>query len=337
MAGPGADSMFPRLAFSMLSYFNNCTETGAGAATGGGAAGAVTGASEIFRASFLESTAVTKHPTPSGAAVPVLVPMVVAAIVRSDRPQRSSSRPKPKPLSTYPAPPQRSFDLGAVTPEILLQIADHLAASDILRLLLTCRDIHTLLTPHLLRLALTTRLPHTGNTILHWACTHGHLTLARTLLSRGLPSSVRNAAGWTPLHLSLRHRHPLITSLLLSSGASVTATCSGNADDAGATPLHLAADGAAALQLLTHGACVSARTKVGLTPLHRACRRGAGDVVDVLLAHGAREGARGRDGFGQSPLEYAIASGRVELVCGQSGREGDREVFTRAWRAGELA
>jgi len=207
-----------------------------------------------------------------------------------------------------------AFDLGALAPELLLQIADHLTAADMVSLLRTCRDISALVAPHMLRLAARTRLSKAGNTVLHWASIHGHASLARALLQRGLSATAVNGAAWTALHHSVRHGHTAIARLLLAAGADVRAVCGGAPEDAGCTPLHFAGDAATALLLLRHGADVAASHAAGMTPLHRACRRGADAVVDVLLAHGAGLHARSRDSFGRSPLEYAIASGNVGTV-----------------------
>lgn len=86
-------------------------------------------------------------------------------------------------------------------------------------------------------------------------------------------------------------------------------------DDAGRTPLHLAATHChidAAKLLLDRGAKIDAKAVGGTTPLDLAAQAGCVDVVNLLLSKGAKINLR--DDQGRTPLDRAIQWHRDEVV-----------------------
>ena len=86
-------------------------------------------------------------------------------------------------------------------------------------------------------------------------------------------------------------------------------------DDAGRTPLHLAATRChvdAAKLLLDKGAKIDAKAAGGTTPLDLAAQAGCVDMVNLLLTKGAKVNAR--DDQGRTPLDRAMQWHRDEVV-----------------------
>ncbi|HUE77561.1 MAG TPA: ankyrin repeat domain-containing protein [Longimicrobiales bacterium] len=119
--------------------------------------------------------------------------------------------------------------------------------------------------------------------------------------------------GWTPLHLAAFFGQPEATAWLLEKGADTKAR-SRNAE--ANTPLHAALAGAndsvVIGLLLEAGADPNAGAAQGVTPLHLAASRGNGEVVDLLLARGARAAAM-EDG--RLPSALADERGHPDLVA----------------------
>jgi len=86
-------------------------------------------------------------------------------------------------------------------------------------------------------------------------------------------------------------------------------------DDAGRTPLHLAATRCridAAKLLLDKGAKIDAKAAGGTTALHLAAQSGCLDMVNLLLSKGAKVNAR--DDQERTPLDRAMRWHRDEVV-----------------------
>jgi ankyrin repeat protein len=97
-------------------------------------------------------------------------------------------------------------------------------------------------------------------------------------------------------------------------------------DDAGRTPLHLAATHChtdVVLLLLNKGAKINVKAEGGATPLHLAAQEGCTDVVNLLLAKGAKVNAR--DDQERTPLDRAVQWHRdavAELLRQHGGLSG---------------
>lgn len=112
-----------------------------------------------------------------------------------------------------------------------------------------------------------------------------------------------DSSGRTALHHAVLNHNSEIVQLLLGASADLN-----RADKQGFTALHLAAQNHridVARNLLEHGAVIDPLDKNGNTPLFRAVfeSRGRGDMIRLLLAHGADKGRK--NAHGVSPLELA--------------------------------
>ena len=115
-----------------------------------------------------------------------------------------------------------------------------------------------------------------GGTALHHAAWHGRADAVQCILDRGCPVSVRDDYNWTALHHACQNGHKEAAKTLLRAGAS--------ANEPG-------------------GLAQMARYPQELRPLHWAAFMGHGDVVRLLLEHGADVHAK--DGDGRSALFLA--------------------------------
>ncbi|XP_067683775.1 histone-lysine N-methyltransferase EHMT1-like [Haliotis asinina] len=115
--------------------------------------------------------------------------------------------------------------------------------------------------------------------------------------------NLQDTAGMTALHFAVAHKKVEAINLLLDHGADVNA-----ADDHGFTPLFLAtgryADYDVALTLLQKsGIAVNCVNYNGATPLHGAAHAQNPDCVRLLIRHGACTTAKSKDGA--SPLDLS--------------------------------
>ena len=145
-----------------------------------------------------------------------------------------------------------------------------------------------------------------GRTALMAAAGHGHLDLARRLLSRG--ADVRACGGelGTALQFAASDGNPKMVCLLLDHHSDPNAITPRSNE----TPLMAAARSGqddAARVLIAAGACVNARNRFGSTALMCAASGGFDETVNLLLASGADRAARDRNG--ETAADYAAHSG----------------------------
>jgi ankyrin repeat protein len=129
---------------------------------------------------------------------------------------------------------------------------------------------------------------HTDYRAIHEYATDGNIAeLTQDLATYPGDVNLTDDAGRTPLHLAATHCHMDAAKLLLDKGAKVDAKAAG-----GTTPLDLAAQAGCVDMvnlLLAKGAKINARDDQGRTPLDRAMQWHRDEVVRVLQAHGGIE------------------------------------------------
>jgi ankyrin repeat protein len=168
-------------------------------------------------------------------------------------------------------------------------------------------------------------LPHWRWTLLQLAtAADASLDVVKALVDAGSDVTAQDNEGNTSLHRAVKRigREKLSTKdyegiirLLLEKKADVRVANLG-----GITPLHMAAasraDPSAIEILIEAGADVNLKTLAssgGWTPLHGAAARNSGDIVAVLLKHGADPTAK--DFRGMTPLQAA-----EQCSCAEAAR-----------------
>lgn len=183
-----------------------------------------------------------------------------------------------------------------------------------------------------------------GRTALHMAAGLGGAEVAKLLLRAGAEVNAQDKYGWTPLRVAVRAYQMDTVELLLGREAQVNAKCkqgqtaldlavSIGADEivgilieAGAkvnvtggpsehTPLHSAAelgDTTLVKTLLSKGAVVDARDRMGVPVLFLAVEGGHREVLEVLIDAGADIKAKEKNG--RTALHRAVRSGLKDMV-----------------------
>jgi ankyrin repeat protein len=133
-----------------------------------------------------------------------------------------------------------------------------------------------------------------GDAPLHAAARKGHGAVVECLLKHGADVESREKYNWVALHIAAAFGHLQVVKCLLANGADP------NAKFQGGTALHRAAAGGflpIVERLLASGADKDALDNESNTPLHDAAScSGQGEVIEYLLARGARPDVRNKQG-----------------------------------------
>ena len=156
---------------------------------------------------------------------------------------------------------------------------------------------------------------HEDQTVLHHACTNGHLNIVRLLLREKADCYLADNRGWTALHCAAVEGHlDVVVELCMHRHIDVTAT-----NDDENTPLHYLArvpyvplmDKILAM-FLAGGADVNALNTNLETPLHMAVWKNNLGMVGLLLRNGADPNIRNiKD---SSPWDWAVVAQNHDFI-----------------------
>jgi ankyrin repeat protein len=141
----------------------------------------------------------------------------------------------------------------------------------------------------------------------------GRLELVNRLLAANKSlAKAYSKDGWTALHLAAFFGHKDVALAALNAGAEVNAVTRNAMLN---QPLHAAAagrHGEIVKLLLEHGANPNARQHGGWTALHAAAQSGEAGIIRTLLENGADPGARAENN--QTALDLALTRGHQAAV-----------------------
>jgi ankyrin repeat protein len=145
-------------------------------------------------------------------------------------------------------------------------------------------------------------LNYEDNMTLQEASRRGLLTVAQSLLDRGVDVNSLDTNRRTSLHVASEIGTLEVARLLINRGADVDCR-----DNDGKTPLHLSSTSGhvdIARLLLDRGADVDTISQQRFTPLHKASQNGHFEVMQLLIERGADVNAVGD--YGVTPLRMAL-------------------------------
>jgi len=152
-----------------------------------------------------------------------------------------------------------------------------------------------------------------GNTPLHRAALRGSRDVLAVLVAHGASIRERNRKGQQPLDLACDWDNRKAIGFLLEHGAiaDVEALCTAS-EYCGREVMEL---------LISHGAPVTARDRIGSTALHYAAKKGNVEAVRILVEKGADCNAPDRKGI--TPFQWAAWGGSM----GEAFYQKDRKVM----------
>uniref|UniRef100_A0A8C5ID17 Uncharacterized protein n=1 Tax=Junco hyemalis TaxID=40217 RepID=A0A8C5ID17_JUNHY len=149
-------------------------------------------------------------------------------------------------------------------------------------------------------------------TPLHIASHRGHADAARQLLHHKAPVNAQDKQAKSPLHLAAEQGHRTLAEMLLKAKADPNAQ-----DKEKKTPLHAAAlRGHLSIVelLLAKKGRAGAKDMDGCTPLHYATMKGNTDILKLLLASGKNKNINDRNVWRKTALHIAAEHGHGELI-----------------------
>ena len=158
-----------------------------------------------------------------------------------------------------------------------------------------------------------------GDPLLHLTGYYGHSRAAKALLAGGANVNRRGAYGELALHWAAARGHQQVVEVLLEAGSEIDAqtrnprvnldTISPQVDPVKEQLRYLARRARTQFQTIAARRMAFA---AGDTPLHAAAQWGHKEIVDQLLACGAKVNVVNR--WGQTPLHYACAFRQKQIV-----------------------
>lgn len=149
-------------------------------------------------------------------------------------------------------------------------------------------------------------------TPLHIASQRGHADVAQQLLHHKASVNAQDKQAKSPLHLATEQGHKTLAEMLLKARADPNAQ-----DKEKKTPLHAAAlRGHLSIVelLLAKKGRAGAKDMDGCTPLHYATMKGNTDILKLLLASGKNKNINDRNVWRKTALHIAAEYGHGELI-----------------------